>query len=47
VDLLLGSYELWGGMYQLETGERLPVQNDGSGENAVNLGQLLIEDHHP
>ena len=40
-DLLLppevdpGSYELWVGLYLLETGERLPVQNDASGENAV------------
>jgi hypothetical protein len=38
-----GSYELWAGLYLLETGERLPVQNDGSGENAVRLGQLVVE----
>ncbi len=42
-DLLPGAYELWVGLYRLETGERLPVQNDASGENAVKLGGLRIE----
>jgi len=42
-DLSPGSYELWVGMYLLETGQRLPVQNDTSGENAVRLGVLAIE----
>jgi hypothetical protein len=37
-----GDYELWIGLYRLETGERLPVQNDTSGENAVKLGTLTI-----
>jgi hypothetical protein len=38
-----GSYELWVGLYRLETGERLSVQNDTSGENAVRLGSLTVE----
>ncbi|GIK40580.1 MAG: hypothetical protein BroJett011_44130 [Chloroflexota bacterium] len=42
-DLLPGSYELWVGLYLLETGERLPLQNDTSGENALILGVLRIE----
>ncbi len=43
-DLLPGPYELWVGLYLLETGQRLPVQNDASGENAVKLGRLEIGD---
>jgi len=42
-DLSPGNYELWIGLYRLETGERLPVQNDASGENAVKLGKLVVE----
>jgi hypothetical protein len=42
-DLPPGSYELWVGLYLLETGERLPLQNDTSGENALKLGVLQIE----
>lgn len=42
-DLPPGSYELWVGLYLLETGERLPLQNDTSGENALLLGVLQIE----
>lgn len=41
-DLAPGVYELWTGLYRLETGERLPVENDASGENAVNLGKLKV-----
>ncbi len=41
-DLSPGNYELWAGLYLLETGERLPLQNDTSAENAFNLGQLTI-----
>lgn len=41
-DLPPGAYELWVGLYLLDTGERLPVQNDTSGENAVLLGRLGI-----
>jgi hypothetical protein len=43
-ELSPGSYELWVGLYLLETGQRLPVQNDASGENAVKLGRLKIGD---
>jgi hypothetical protein len=38
-----GRYELWVGLYLLETGERLPLQADASGENAVRLGSLTIK----
>jgi hypothetical protein len=41
-DLSPGEYELWVGMYLLETGERLPVRDDTSGENAVWVGKLKI-----
>lgn len=41
-DLSPGDYDLWVGLYLLETGERLPVQNDTSGENAIKLGRLRI-----
>jgi len=43
-DLPPGQYELWTGLYRLDTLERLPVQNDASGENAVKLGMLKIGD---
>jgi len=39
-----GSYELWVGLYRLETGERLPVQQDTSGEDAVRLGQVMLRE---
>ncbi len=42
-DLPPGSYQLWAGLYLLETGERLPLQNDASGENAVRLGTVIVE----
>jgi hypothetical protein len=42
-DLPPGDYELWIGLYLLETGERLPLENDASGENAVMLGVIQIE----
>jgi hypothetical protein len=38
-----GSYEVWTGLYLLESGERLAVQNDTSGENAVRLGELTLK----
>jgi hypothetical protein len=41
-DLPPGEYELWVGLYRLETGQRLPVQNDTSGENAVFLGRVGV-----
>lgn len=37
-----GTYELWVGWYLLDTGERLAVANDASGENAVRLGQVTL-----
>jgi hypothetical protein len=37
-----GAYDLWVGLYLLETGERLPVQADSSGENAVRLGSITV-----
>lgn len=42
-DIPPGDYDLWVGVYLLETGERLPVQNDTSGENAVLIGRLSVE----
>ncbi|MFQ5611701.1 MAG: ArnT family glycosyltransferase [Anaerolineae bacterium] len=42
-DLAPGVYQLWAGLYQLETLERLPVQNDRSGENAVLLGEVVVQ----
>jgi hypothetical protein len=38
-----GQYELWAGLYLLETGQRLPVRNDPSGENAVRLGEIPVQ----
>ena len=37
-----GEYALWAGMYRLENLERLPVAGDWSGENAVQLGTLVV-----
>ena len=37
-----GSYQLWTGMYQLETLTRLAVSRDQSGENAILLGEVEI-----
>ena len=42
-DLPPGHYDLWTGLYLLETGQRLPLQNDTSGENAVKLGVLRVK----
>ncbi|MBN1992328.1 MAG: glycosyltransferase family 39 protein [Anaerolineae bacterium] len=42
-DLAPDDYEMWVGLYLLETGERLPVQNDTSGENAFKLGGCPCE----
>ncbi len=41
-DVPPGDYQLVVGLYDLQTLERLPVQNDTSGENAVFLGQVTI-----
>jgi hypothetical protein len=41
-DLPAGTYTLFVGLYQLDTGERLLVANDISGENAIVLGEVTI-----
>jgi hypothetical protein len=41
-DLPPGEYELWFGVYDLETLTRLPVINDTSGENAVRLTTVSL-----
>jgi hypothetical protein len=37
-----GDYQLWIGVYRLDTLERLPVLDDASGENAVLLGRVTV-----
>jgi len=41
-DVPPGTYDLWVGVYRLDTLERLPVVGDTSGENAVFLGQVAV-----
>jgi len=41
-DMPPGQYSIWVGLYRLETMERLPIQGDTSGENALQLGELTI-----
>ncbi len=41
-DLPPGSYDLFTGLYRLDTLERLPVADDTSGENAIPLGQVTL-----
>ena len=41
-DLPAGSYQLYTGLYQLDTLARLPVTNDTSGENAIPLGEIRL-----
>lgn len=41
-DLPPGPYRLVAGLYRLDTGQRLPVANDTSGENAVDLGEVTL-----
>ncbi|MCB0180936.1 MAG: glycosyltransferase family 39 protein [Anaerolineae bacterium] len=41
-DLPAGSYQLYTGLYRLDTLARLPVTNDTSGENAVLLGEITL-----
>ena len=43
-ELAPGSYGLWVGVYRLDTLERLPVSDDRSGENAVYLGRVEIDE---
>jgi hypothetical protein len=42
-ELPAGKYRLLVGLYNLETLERLPVQNDGTGEHAIELTKLEIQ----
>jgi hypothetical protein len=41
-DVPAGSYDLWIGLYRLDTLERLPLVGDTSGENALWLGQVTV-----
>jgi hypothetical protein len=41
-DMPPGEYTLYVGMYRVDTLERLPVQGDTSGENALQLGQITV-----
>jgi 4-amino-4-deoxy-L-arabinose transferase-like glycosyltransferase len=41
-DLAAGEYDVWIGLYRLDTLERVPVADDVSGENAVLLGQVVV-----
>ncbi len=41
-DLPAGRYDLFTGLYRLDTLERLPVANDTSGENAIFLGEVRL-----
>jgi Dolichyl-phosphate-mannose-protein mannosyltransferase len=38
-----GKYDLWVGLYRLDTLERLPVVGDQSGENAVLLASVVLD----
>lgn len=42
-DLPPGRYQVWVGMYHLDTLERLVVTNDTSGENAIRLASVTVE----
>ena len=41
-DVPAGSYDLWVGLYRLDTLERLPLVGDTSGENALWLGRVTV-----
>jgi hypothetical protein len=41
-DLPPGEYQFWGGLYRLDTLERLVVSHDTSGENAILLGEITL-----
>ncbi|MBN1220763.1 MAG: hypothetical protein JXM69_17715 [Anaerolineae bacterium] len=43
-DLPAGKYSLYTGLYQLNTQQRLPVANDTSGENAILLGEIMVNE---
>ncbi len=42
-ELPAGSYRIYVGLYRPDNLERLPLQNDTSGENALILGPLVVE----
>jgi hypothetical protein len=42
-DLPPGHYNLYVGLYHPDTLERLPLQHDSSGENAVIIGPVIVE----
>jgi len=37
-----GRYSIWTGLYRWDTLERLPLQDDASGENALRLGEITV-----
>ncbi|MCB0211194.1 MAG: glycosyltransferase family 39 protein [Anaerolineae bacterium] len=41
-DLPAGTYQLYTGLYRLDTLARLPVTDDVSGENAISLGEIRL-----
>jgi len=41
-NLPAGTYTLFAGLYRLDTLERLPVAHDTSGENAIELGEVVL-----
>jgi hypothetical protein len=43
LDLPSGEYTLWSGLYDETTQQRLPVINDASGENAIFLGEVVVD----
>jgi 4-amino-4-deoxy-L-arabinose transferase-like glycosyltransferase len=42
-DLPPGEYHVMAGLYRLDTLERLPLADDASGENAINLGSFILQ----
>lgn len=43
LDLPSGEYTLWSGLYDETTQQRLAVINDASGENAILLGEVVVD----
>jgi 4-amino-4-deoxy-L-arabinose transferase-like glycosyltransferase len=41
--LAAGTYNLWVGLYRLDTMERLPVAGGNSSDNAVSLGEVAVQ----
>ena len=42
-DLPAGAYNIYVGLYHPDTLERLPLQHDSSGENALVLGPIVVQ----